>query len=162
MADAPGLTIHVDADACPVKAEIYRVANRYGVPVVLVSNAPFAVPNDPLVSRVIVSGSFDAADDWIAAAATPASIVVTADIPLAARCLEAGATVLGPTGKPFTKGSIGQALASRALNEHLRAMGELTGGPKPMAGKDKSRFLSALDEAIVKLRRTAVIARAPL
>jgi len=148
------IEIYVDADACPVKAEIYRVAQRYGVKVYLVSNALIAMPADPLFERVIVSDGFDAADDWIAARAGPSSIVVTADIPLAGRCLASGASVIGSTGKPFTKDSIGMALATRELMSNLRAMGEITGGPKPMAGKDKSRFLSALDETIVRLRRT--------
>jgi uncharacterized protein YaiI (UPF0178 family) len=149
------IAIYVDADACPVKAEIYRVAQRYGVKVYLVSNALIAMPADPLFERVIVSDGFDAADDWIAERAGPASIVVTADIPLAGRCLASGAAVIGSTGKPFTKDSIGMALATRELMSNLRAMGEITGGPKPMAGKDKSRFLSALDETIVRLRRLA-------
>lgn len=149
------IEIYVDADACPVKAEIYRVAQRYGVKVFVVSNALIAIPNDPLIERAIVSDGFDAADDWIAERAGPASIVVTADIPLAGRCLARGASVIGSTGKPFTKDSIGMALATRELMSNLRAMGEITGGPKPMAGKDKSRFLSALDETIVRLRRLA-------
>ncbi len=147
------LEIYVDADACPVKAEIYRVAQRYGVKVFVVSNALIAIPNDPLIERAIVSDRFDAADDWIADRVGPISIVVTADIPLAGRCLAKGASVIGSTGRPFTRDSIGMALATRELMSNLRAMGEITGGPKPMAGKDKSRFLSALDETIVRLRR---------
>jgi len=149
------LEIYVDADACPVKAEIYRVAQRYGVKVFVVSNALIAIPNDPLIERAIVSDRFDAADDWIADRVGPMSIVVTADIPLAGRCLAKGASVIGSTGRPFTRDSIGMALATRELMSNLRAMGEITGGPKPMAGKDKSRFLSALDETIVRLRRMA-------
>jgi len=149
------IEIYVDADACPVKAEIYRVAQRYGVKVFVVSNALIAIPNDPLIERAIVSDRFDAADDWIADRVGPMSIVVTADIPLAGRCLAKGASVIGSTGRPFTRDSIGMALATRELMSNLRAMGEITGGPKPMAGKDKSRFLSALDETIVRLRRLA-------
>jgi uncharacterized protein len=147
------IEIYVDGDACPVKAEIYRVAQRYGLRVFVVSNSFFQVPADPRIERVIVEGSFDAADDWIATHVQPGDIVVTADIPLADRCLKAGAAVIGNTGLPFTADSIGMALASRALMSDLRAMGEITGGPKPMAGRDKSRFLSALDETIVRLQR---------
>jgi uncharacterized protein YaiI (UPF0178 family) len=147
------IEIYVDGDACPVKAEIYRVAGRYGLKVFVVANSFFMVPTDPKIERVIVEGSFDAADDWIASHAQAGDIVVTADIPLADRCLKAGAAVIGNTGVPFTADSIGMALASRALMSDLRAMGEITGGPKPIVGRDKSRFLSALDETIVRLRR---------
>jgi uncharacterized protein len=149
------IEILVDADACPVKAEVYRVAERYGIKVVVVANALIAVPASPLIERVIVGDGFDAADDWIAARAGPRTIVVTADIPLAGRCLAAGATAIGPTGKPFTRDSIGMALATRELMQQLRAMGEVSGGPRPMAGKDRSRFLSALDEAVNRLKRSA-------
>lgn len=145
--------ILVDADACPVKDEIYKVAMRREVPVVVVSNSPFRVPAHPLVSRVIVNDSFDAADDWIAAAATPRTIVITADILLAERCLKAGATVLSHAGKPFTHSSIGNQIATRAIMADLRAGGEIIGGPAPFAKTDKSRFLSALDEALVRLSR---------
>jgi uncharacterized protein YaiI (UPF0178 family) len=148
------IEVLVDADACPVKAEIYRVAERYGLKVFVVSNALVAIPRSPLIERVIVGDGFDAADDWIAGRAGPASIVITADIPLAGRCLVAGAKVIGSTGKPFTKDSIGMAMATRELMQQLRAMGEVSGGPRPMAAKDKSRFLSALDEAVNQLRRT--------
>jgi uncharacterized protein YaiI (UPF0178 family) len=147
------IEILVDADACPVKAEIYRVAERYGVKVFVVSGALVAIPRSPMVERVIVGDKFDAADDWIAARAHPRSIVVTADIPLAQRALAVGATVIGNTGKPFTKDSIGMAMATRELMQNLRAMGEITGGPRAMASKDKSRFLSALDEAVNRLKR---------
>ena len=147
------IEIYVDADACPVKAEVYRVAERYGIKVFVVSGQLVAIPLNPLIERAVVGDKFDAADDWIAARAHPRSIVVTADIPLAQRALAAGATVIGNTGKPFTKDSIGMAMASRELMSQLRAMGEITGGPKPMAGRDKSRFLSALDEAINRLKR---------
>jgi uncharacterized protein YaiI (UPF0178 family) len=147
--------ILVDADACPVKDEIYRVAERHHVPVSVVSNAPFRVPTGPLVARVVVSGSFDAADDWIAERADARSVVVTADILLADRCVKAGATVLSPTGKPFTRASIGGAVATRAIMADLRAGADgLMGGPPPFAKADRSRFLQALDEALMRLKRT--------
>ena len=145
--------IYVDADACPVKAEIYRVAERYKLKVFVVSNSYLNVPRDPRHELVVVSDSFDAADNWIAERVGPDDIVVTADIPLADRCLKAGALVIGNTGLPFTPASIGMAMANRELLSNLRAMGEITGGPKPMAQRDRSRFLSALDEAIQKIRR---------
>jgi hypothetical protein len=136
-----------------VKTEIYRVAERYKLKVFVVSNSYLNVPRDPRYELVVVSDSFDAADNWIAERAGPGDIVVTADIPLADRCLKAGATVIGNTGVPFTSASIGMAMANRELLSNLRAMGEVTGGPKPMTQRDRSRFLSALDEAIQKLRR---------
>ena len=145
--------IYIDADACPVKAEIYRVAGRYGLKVYVVSNSYIGVPRDPGIELVVVSDGFDAADNWIAERAGPGDIVVTADIPLADRGLKGGAAVIGNTCVPFTTSSIGMAMANRELMSNLRAMGELTGGPKPMAARDRSRFLSALDEAIQKLRR---------
>jgi uncharacterized protein len=148
-----GLRILVDADACPVKDEIYRVAQRYAVPVRIVANAFIRVPPDPLIERVLVGSGFDAADDWIAGEASPSDIVITSDILLADRCVKAGATVLAPNGRAFDAGSIGQAVAGRALMEHLRATGDVTGGPAPFAKADRSRFLSALDEAIVRARR---------
>ena len=147
--------ILVDADACPVKDEIYRVAARYGIAVHVVANMALFIPPYPNVERVQVSDSFDAADDWIAGRAGPASIVVTADILLADRCVKAGATVLAPTGKPFTAASIGAAVAQRALMADLRAMGEVSGGNAAFTKADRSRFLSALDEAITRLRRQA-------
>ena len=144
--------ILVDADACPVKEEIYRVAARREVMVSVVSNSPFRVPVGPLVERVVVSGGFDAADDWIAERAHARSVVITADILLADRCLKAGATVLAPTGKPFTAASIGGAIATRAIMADLRSgLGEGIGGPAPFAKADRSRFLQALDEALVRL-----------
>ncbi|MBK8630003.1 MAG: YaiI/YqxD family protein [Sphingomonadales bacterium] len=147
-------SILVDADACPVKDEIYRVAYRLEVPVMLVSNSPFRVPDHPLISRQIVSDGFDAADDWIAERATARTLVVTADILLADRCLKAAATVLSPTGKPFTTSSIGAAVATRAIMADLRAgLGEGIGGPKPFGKEDRSRFLQALDTALVRLLR---------
>jgi len=148
------IRILVDADACPVKDEIYRVAERRQVPVSVVSNSPFRVPADPLIERVVVSGGFDAADDWIAERADERTVVITADILLADRCLKAGATVLGPTGRPFTRASIGTAIATRAIMADLRAgLGEGIGGPAPFAKADRSRFLQALDEALVRLAR---------
>ena len=154
MAEGP-VAIYVDADACPVKEEIYRVARRYGLKAYVVANGAVNVPREELIERVLVDGGFDAADDWIAGRAGPGAVVVTADIPLADRCLKAGASVIGPTGKPFTKASIGMAMANRELMSQLRAMGEVTGGPSPMAKSDRSRFLSALDETVVRLRRAA-------
>jgi uncharacterized protein YaiI (UPF0178 family) len=149
------LTILVDADACPVKEEIYKVAFRTNVPVVVVSNSPFRVPQHPLVRREVVGGGFDAADDWIAERAGAQTIVVTSDILLADRCLKAGATVLAPNGKPFSTSSIGAAIATRAIMADLRAGGDAIGGPPPFAKADRSRFLSALDQAVVRLRRHA-------
>jgi len=149
----PATAIYIDADACPVKAEIYRVAERYGLKVYVVSNSYLGVPRDPRVELVVVSDGFDAADDWIAERAGPGDIVVTGDIPLADRSLKAGAAVIGNSGVPFTTSSIGMAMASRELMSTLRAMGETTGGPKPMSQRDRSRFLSALDETVQKLRR---------
>ena len=145
--------IYVDADACPVKAEIYRVAERYELKVFVVSNSYLNVPRDPRHELVVVSDSFDAADNWIAERVGPDDFVVTADIPLADRSIKAGASVIGNTGLPFTPASIGMAMANRELLSNLRAMGEITGGPKPMAQRDRSRFLSALDEVIQKIRR---------
>ncbi|MGP7796269.1 YaiI/YqxD family protein [Sphingomonas sp. CLY1604] len=145
--------ILVDADACPVKDEIYKVAWRREVPVTIVSNSHFRVPQHPLVSRVVVSDGFDAADDWIAEAADGRAIVVTADILLADRCLKAGASVIAPTGKPFTTASIGGAIATRAIMADLRAGGDQLGGPKPFVAADRSRFLQALDAALAKLQR---------
>jgi uncharacterized protein YaiI (UPF0178 family) len=147
------LCILVDADACPVKDEIYRVAFRYDVEVRVVSNARIRIPDHPLVGRVLVSDKFDAADDWIAEAAGPDSVVVTADILLADRCLKKGAEVIGPNGKPFTAGSIGNAVALRAIMADLRAGGDVIGGPAPFAKADRARFLQALDEALTRLAR---------
>jgi uncharacterized protein YaiI (UPF0178 family) len=147
------IILYVDADACPVKPEIYRVAGRHRVKVFVVSNSFLQVPQDPLIERVVVSAGFDAADDWIAERAGPGAIVITADVPLASRCVKAGAEVIGPTGKPFTEASVGMALATRNLMEDLRAMGEITGGPKAFSPKDRSAFLSALDVAINRLKR---------
>ena len=155
------ITLYVDADACPVKPEIYRVAARHGVKVFVVSNAFLQVPQDPLIERVVVGSGFDAADDWIAERAGRGAIVITADIPLASRCVKAGAEVIGPTGRPFTEASIGMTLATRNLMEDLRAMGEVSGGPKPFSARDRSAFLSALDVAINRLKRAGFGAASP-
>lgn len=147
------LTILVDADACPVKEEIYKVAFRRQVPVHVVSNMRLRVPEHPLIARVTVSDAFDAADDWIAEAADSRAVVITGDILLADRCLKAGATVISGTGKPFTHASISSAIATRAIMADLRAGGEAIGGPAPFAKTDRSRFLQALDEALARLAR---------
>jgi uncharacterized protein YaiI (UPF0178 family) len=148
-----GPRILVDADACPVKEEIYKVAWRHEVPVVVVSNSHFRIPQHPLLSRVVVSDGFDAADDWIAENSDARAVVITADILLADRALKAGATVLAPTGKPFTTSSIGSAVATRAIMADLRAGGDQLGGPAPFSKADRSRFLGALDEAIQRMKR---------
>jgi len=145
--------IFVDADACPVKEEVYRVARRYGLAVHVVANAFIQVPQEPLIARVVVDAGPDVADDWIAERAGPRSIVVTADIPLADRCLRSGAQAIGPKGDPFTSDSIGSALAGRDIGEHLRSMGVATSGPKPYAAADRSRFLQALDAAVHRAKR---------
>ncbi|MDF2493571.1 YaiI/YqxD family protein [Sphingomonas sp.] len=150
---AGGVTILVDADACPVKEEIYRVAYRLNVPVTIVSNAHLRVPQHPLIARVVVNDGFDAADDWIVEHADATTVVVTGDILLADRCLKLGATVISPSGKPFTTSSIGNAVAVRAIMADLRAGGDRVGGPAPFGKEDRSRFLSALDQALGKLLR---------
>ena len=147
------LTIYVDADACPVKDEVYRVAGRYGLDVFVVCNSWIRTPADPRITLVVVDDGPDVADDWIAERAGPGDVVVTADIPLAQRALAAGAQAVHPTGRPFTADNIGGALASRAIGEHLRSMGEITSGPRAFAPADRSRFLQALDAAVVKARR---------
>ena len=147
------IQILIDADACPVKDEVYRVAWRREVPVSVVSNSWLRVPDHPLIERVVVSDAFDAADDWIVEHANERSVVVTGDILLADRCLKAGAVVLGPNGKPFTSASIGGAIATRAIMADLRAGAGVTGGPAPFAKTDRSRFLQALDTALVRLGR---------
>jgi uncharacterized protein YaiI (UPF0178 family) len=146
--------ILVDADACPVKDEVYRVAWRHEVPVAVVSNSRLRVPEHVLIERVVVSDGFDAADDWIAEAADGQAVVITADILLADRCLKAGAVVIGPNGKPFTASSIGAAIATRAIMADLRAgMGDAMGGPPAFSKADRSRFLQELDSAVVRLKR---------
>ncbi len=147
------ITIFIDADACPVKNETYRVAERYGLHVYVVANSILNVPREPWIERVIVSDGFDAADDWIAERVGPTSIVITADVPLASRCVKAGASALSPTGKAFTESSVGMALATRNLMQELREAGAITGGPPPFSAKDRSAFLGALDRAVVRLRR---------
>ena len=156
MTENSEIRIFVDADACPVKDEVYRVASRYQVPVTVVANSYLRVPREALINMVVVDDGFDAADDYIAEHATPRSVVVTADIPLADRCLKAGSIVLGSNGKPFTDASIGMALATRSIMTDLRAGGDIVGGPSPFTKADRSRFLSALDEAIGRLRRAGL------
>jgi uncharacterized protein YaiI (UPF0178 family) len=148
--------ILVDADACPVKDEVYKVAYRHEVPVAIVSNSHLRVPTHPLIERVTVGDGFDAADDWIAERANEQTVVVTGDILLADRCLKSGAAVIAPSGKPFTASSIGNAVAVRAIMADLRAgAGESVGGPAPFSRSDRSRFLSALDETLVRLNRNS-------
>ena len=147
------IAILVDADACPVKNEIYRVAGRHGLRTLVVSNSFIAVPRDPQIERVIVPAGMNVADDWIAERAHARSIVVTADIPLASRCMKAGASVIAPDGRAFTEDSIGMALATRNLLDELRSAGATTRGPRPFTPRDRSQFLSALDRAIVRLLR---------
>ena len=154
------ISIYVDADACPVKQEIYRVAERHALKgtalkVTVVSNSPIAVPRDmgDLIERVVVGSGMDEADNWIAERAQAGAIVITADVPLASRCVKSGADVIAPNGKPFSEDSIGMTLATRNLMDSLRSAGEITGGPKPFSPRDRSDFLSALDRAIVRLTR---------
>ena len=155
MDEAGVIRIFVDADACPVKDEVYRVAARYGLKTFIVANSFMQVPKDPMIERVIVGAGMDVADNWIAEHATPRDVVITADIPLAARCLDKQARVLGPNGKPFTADNIGMALAARDLSRHLR---ELTpGGQTHHAGfgkQDRSRFLGELENCIQALKRS--------
>ncbi|MCG8359923.1 MAG: YaiI/YqxD family protein [Kiloniellales bacterium] len=145
--------IYIDGDACPVKREVYRVAERHGLTVHVVSNEIIALPREPWIKRVVVGAGFDAADDWIAERAGSGDIVVTADVPLASRCVKAGASVIAPNGRAFTEHSIGMALASRNLMQELREAGQVTGGPKAFSQRDRSAFLSALHEAIERLKR---------
>ena len=147
------LHIYVDADACPVKLEVYRVAKRYGLNVTLVANSWMRTPDESLIALEVVTDGFDAADDWIAERVESDDIVVTADILLASRCLQNGARVIGSTGKPFTEDNIGQAVATRDLLSELRDAGEITGGPPPLKKRDRSRFLQQLDEVIQSIRR---------
>ncbi len=151
------LQVLVDGDACPVKDEIYRVALRHKVPVVIVSNSPFRIPDHASISRIVVDDGFDAADDWIAERADVNTVVVTGDILLAERCVKAGATVLANNGKPFTASSIGNAVATRAIMADLRAGAttENIGGPRPFSKNDRSRFLQALDRELVRMARSA-------
>ena len=148
------IEIFVDADACPVKGEIFRVAERYGLKTYVVANSYMRLPREPFIEQVVVAAGPDAADDWIAERAGPASVVVTSDIPLASRCIKAGAEVLTATGRRFTEASIGMALATRNLMDHLRETGEATSGPKAFSARDRSNFLGSLDSAIVRLKRS--------
>lgn len=154
-AQVPDICIYVDADACPVKDEVYRVARRTGLAVFVVSNRRMHVPADPRITPIVVPGGLDEADDWIAARVGPRDIVVTADIPLADRSLKAGAKVLDARGRVFTEESIGSALASREILAFMRDLGEVTGGPPPFSPKDRSTFLQRLDDLIQALKRAA-------
>ena len=145
--------IYVDADACPVKEEVVRVATRHGLVVTFVANFGLRPSRDPMIRNIVVPQGADAADDWIAEHAGPGDLVITADIPLAGRALDKGATVLGPTGRPFTRDSIGMALAMRELNQHLRETGESRGLNAGFTPRDRSAFLQALDEAVVRAKR---------
>jgi uncharacterized protein YaiI (UPF0178 family) len=147
-------TLFIDADACPVKDETYRVAERYSLTVFVVSNSWIRIPRDPRLTLAVVDSGPDAADDWIAERAIAGDIVITADIPLAGRALKKGAQALHPAGRPFTSDNIGGALASRSVGEHLRSIGEITRGPKPFTRADRSRFLQSLDAAVVRSRRS--------
>ncbi|MDB5445607.1 MAG: hypothetical protein JWQ97_924 [Phenylobacterium sp.] len=147
------IRIFVDADACPVKDEVYKVAGRYGLKTFVVSNSFLRVPVSPLIEQVVVDAGPDVADDWIAERTQAGDIAVTNDIPLAERVLQAGGAAIAPNGKAFTVDSIGSAIAQRALMEQLRSTGDILGGPKPFERADRSRFLQALDEAVQKARR---------
>jgi len=147
------INIYVDADSCPVKQEVYRVAARYRLTVILVSNSRVRLPDNVSTRLVMVDGGLDAADDWIAEHATDRDIVITADIPLASRCLKKEAKVIGPKGSAFSEESIGDALATRELMNHLRDLGEIGGGPAPFEKRDRSKFLHQLDEVVQALLR---------
>jgi hypothetical protein len=152
------IALYIDADACPVKQEIYRVAERHALRgtalrVFVVSNSPIAVPREEMIERVVVGAGMDEADNWIAERAGAGAIVITADVPLASRAVKAGAEAIAPNGRAFTADSIGMTLATRNLMDSLRSAGEITGGPKPFSPRDRSSFLSALDQAIVRLKR---------
>jgi uncharacterized protein YaiI (UPF0178 family) len=147
------MRIYIDADACPVKDEVYRVAARHQVPVTVVAVGFIRVPPDPLIERVAAGSGLDAADNWIAERAAAGDIVITADVPLASRCVKAGAEAIAPNGRPFTEQSIGMTLAVRNLMHDLRSAGETTCGPPPFSARDRSAFLSALDEAIRRAQR---------
>jgi hypothetical protein len=149
------MPIFVDADACPVKDEVYRVARRYQTKVYVVANTSLFIPIEDLIEMVVVKGRFDAADDWIVENATVGDIAITSDIPLAERCLKKGVRVIGPKGNAFSEDSIGEAMATRALMDMLRQSGAITGGPKPFCKEDRSRFLAKLDETIHAAKRDA-------
>ena len=150
------IAIYIDADACPVKDEVYKVAARHGLKTFVVANAFINAPRDPRIERVVVAEGPDKADDWIAERVARGAIVITADIPLAARCVKAGADVIAPNGKPFTESSIGMALATRNLMQDLREQGAVSGGPRPFARQDRSAFLAALDLAVTRLKRAGL------
>ncbi len=154
--EPPRLRIFLDADACPVKDETYRVAARYKLKVYVVANSPILVPRAPGVERVVVAAGPDVADDWIVEHAGRGAIVVTADVPLAARCVKKGAEALAPNGKPFSEASVGMALATRNLMDQLRSAGETTGGPPPFGPRDRSQFLGALDNVVTRLKRAGI------
>ncbi|MBI1853901.1 MAG: YaiI/YqxD family protein [Planctomycetes bacterium] len=147
------MDVYIDADGCPVKDEVYRVAKRYSLHVFVVCNSWMRVPAEPGLERIVVSGDFDAADNWIAEQVKPNDVVISGDIPLASRCLKKGARVLGTTGREFTEDGIGDALATRELLSQLRMMGTVTGGPAPFSKQDRSRFLQELDRIIQAVRR---------
>jgi uncharacterized protein YaiI (UPF0178 family) len=147
------LHLFVDADACPVKQEVYRVAKRCQLSVTLVANSWMRIPRESWLTLEVVGDAADAADDWIVEQVQPDDIVVTADILLASRCLKQGARALGPTGKPFTDENIGQTVATRDLLSELRVTGEITGGPPPLQERDRSLFLQQLDETVQAIRR---------
>ncbi|UTO28355.1 YaiI/YqxD family protein [Bartonella harrusi] len=149
----PAITLLIDADACPVKDEVYRVMNRYQLKTFVVANRFLSLPDEALIERVVVAGGLDCADDWIVEHVNEAGIVVTSDIPLAARVVRAGGACLSPTGRIFDISSIGQALAMRNLMEDLRGQGNMISGPRPFCRKDRSAFLSALDLMIQRLKR---------
>lgn len=153
--------IYIDADACPVKDEIYRVAARFGLPVSVVAGQFIRIPEDPSIERIAAGSGMDAADDWIAERAGKGDIVITSDVPLASRCVKAGAEVLAPNGKPFSEASIGMTLAVRNLMTDLRSSGEVTGGPRSFSPRDRSAFLSALDQTIRRIQRAPAVAPAP-
>jgi uncharacterized protein YaiI (UPF0178 family) len=149
---AKQILIYVDADTCPVRNEVYRVAERHGVKTFVFSNSFIVMPRTELIERVIVGSGPDAADHWIVARVTRGDIVVTDDVPLVGRCIKAGAQVLGSSGRPFTESSIGMALGTRNLMDELRSAGQVTCGPKPFSSADRSRFLDALHQAIIRLK----------
>ena len=153
MSEARPIQIYIDADACPVKAEAYKVAERHGLKVYVVANSFMQVPREDWIERIVVGAGMDVADNWIAERVGRGDVVITTDVPLADRCIKAGADVIAPSGKPFTPDSIGMALATRNLMSDLRSAGEQTRGPPPFSPKQRSAFLAALDIAIVRLKR---------
>ena len=160
MSEARPIQLYIDADACPVKAEAYRVAERHGLKVFVVANSFMQVPREDWIERVVVGAGMDVADDWIAERVGRGDVVITTDVPLADRCIKAGADVIAPSGTPFTPDSIGMALATRNLMSDLRSAGEQTRGPPPFSPKQRSAFLAALDIAVVRLKRAGFVTRA--